>query len=419
MEFGSSCREGFSEEEHMVKGKLPFSYSSSSSPSSSSSQHKTQQLAPPGNSRWEQQPQQIYNSYHQISPNWLGNRYETEEDNEPTATATASEADSKRVDSDSTLELRSSVSDNIEKEHMFDKVVTPSDVGKLNRLVIPKQHAEKYFPLDSSTNEKGLLLNFEDRNGKPWRFRYSYWNSSQSYVMTKGWSRFVKDKKLDAGDIVSFHRGVGELGKDRLFIDWRRRPHAPNQVSFHPHQHQFSLHRSIPWSPLLMRPPRTGRDHLHLSQINPLNSNSYYGGYPTGSNVVNPGGTMGSVIYLRSAVAAAAPNMGMQMMEWQQQGGVVEPIVFDSVPVVQGRAAAKRLRLFGVNMECPISEADDCEMLSTTTITNATMASQPPQLSSSSQHPLQLRLYNGTPLPPTDFLNAKKGKASMSLDLDM
>ena len=32
---------------------------------------------------------------------------------------------------------------------MFDKVVTPSDVGKLNRLVIPKQHAEKYFSLDA------------------------------------------------------------------------------------------------------------------------------------------------------------------------------------------------------------------------------------------------------------------------------
>uniref|UniRef100_A0A803NSG6 TF-B3 domain-containing protein n=1 Tax=Cannabis sativa TaxID=3483 RepID=A0A803NSG6_CANSA len=101
-----------------------------------------------------------------------------------------------------------------QREHMFDKVVTPSDVGKLNRLVIPKQHAEKYFPLDnSSTTEdssKGLLLNFEDRNGKSWRFRYSYWNSSQSYVMTKGWSRFVKEKKLDAGDIVSFERGVGD-----------------------------------------------------------------------------------------------------------------------------------------------------------------------------------------------------------------
>ncbi|KAG0457105.1 hypothetical protein HPP92_022262 [Vanilla planifolia] len=112
----------------------------------------------------------------------------------------------------------------VEKEHMFEKIVTPSDVGKLNRLVIPKQHAEKYFPLDSSTHEKGLLLNFEDRNGKPWRFRYSYWNSSQSYVMTKGWSRFVKEKRLDAGDTVSFGRGVGEDARDRLFIDWKRRP---------------------------------------------------------------------------------------------------------------------------------------------------------------------------------------------------
>ncbi|OMO87530.1 putative transcription factor [Corchorus olitorius] len=49
-------------------------------------------------------------------------------------------------------------------------------------------------------------------------------------------------------------------------------------------------------------------------------------------------------------------------------------------------------------------------------------ASQPPHhqfsSSSSAQHPLQLRLYNGTPLPQTtDFLNANKGKASMSLDL--
>jgi len=75
-----------------------------------------------------------------------------------------------------------------------------SDVGKLNRLVIPKQYAEKHFPLDASSNEKGLLLSFEDSAGKQWRFCYSYWNSSQSYVVTKGWSHFVKDKKLDAGN---------------------------------------------------------------------------------------------------------------------------------------------------------------------------------------------------------------------------
>ncbi|TVU28027.1 hypothetical protein EJB05_19534, partial [Eragrostis curvula] len=111
----------------------------------------------------------------------------------------------------------------VEKEHMFDKVVTPSDVGKLNRLVIPKQYAEKYFPLDAAANDKGLLLSFEDTAGKQWRFRYSYWNSSQSYVMTKGWSRFVKEKRLVAGDTVSFSRAAAEDARHRLFIDWKRR----------------------------------------------------------------------------------------------------------------------------------------------------------------------------------------------------
>ncbi|KAJ3670678.1 hypothetical protein LUZ60_008104 [Juncus effusus] len=115
-------------------------------------------------------------------------------------------------------------------EHLFDKTVTPSDVGKLNRLVIPKQHAEKHFPLNLHANaiaavgespNKGMLLSFEDKGGKVWRFRYSYWNSSQSYVLTKGWSRFVKEKGLCAGDIVSFHRTVGP--DKRFFIDWKLR----------------------------------------------------------------------------------------------------------------------------------------------------------------------------------------------------
>ncbi|XP_052174778.1 B3 domain-containing protein At2g36080-like [Diospyros lotus] len=108
----------------------------------------------------------------------------------------------------------------VDKEPMFEKPLTPSDVGKLNRLVIPKQHAEKYFPLGGG--DSGLLLSFEDESGKSWRFRYSYWNSSQSYVLTKGWSRFVKEKRLDAGDVVLFERHRIDGG--RLFIGWRRRP---------------------------------------------------------------------------------------------------------------------------------------------------------------------------------------------------
>lgn len=111
------------------------------------------------------------------------------------------------------------VNNNKAREQLFEKVVTPSDVGKLNRLVIPKQHAEKHFPLQNGNNSKGVLLNFEDLNGKVWRFRYSYWNSSQSYVLTKGWSRFVKEKNLKAGDIVSFQRST--TGDKQLYIDFK------------------------------------------------------------------------------------------------------------------------------------------------------------------------------------------------------
>nr|GMD03915.1 AP2/ERF and B3 domain-containing transcription factor RAV1-like [Ipomoea batatas] len=113
-----------------------------------------------------------------------------------------------------------------EGERLFEKAVTPSDVGKLNRLVIPKQHAEKYLPLPTTTTttSKGILLNLEDKNGKVWRFRYSYWNSSQSYVLTKGWSRFVKEKGLRAGDVVSFRRSTGQ--DKRLYIDQKPRSGA-------------------------------------------------------------------------------------------------------------------------------------------------------------------------------------------------
>ncbi|KAK3131403.1 hypothetical protein QOZ80_6AG0505930 [Eleusine coracana subsp. coracana] len=106
------------------------------------------------------------------------------------------------------------------RERLFEKVVTPSDVGKLNRLVVPKHFAEKHLPLPGAAARAGTVLCFHDARGggATWRFRYSYWGSSQSYVMTKGWSRYVRDKRLAAGDTVSFCRDGA-----RLYIDCRRR----------------------------------------------------------------------------------------------------------------------------------------------------------------------------------------------------
>lgn len=254
----------------------------------------------------------------------------------------------------------------VEKEHMFDKVVTPSDVGKLNRLVIPKQHAEKYFPLDSSSNEKGLLLNFEDRNGKSWRFRYSYWNSSQSYVMTKGWSRFVKEKKLDAGDIVSFQRGIGELGRDRLYIDWRRRPDAPDPAALAHIQFQNQLSNfppSLRWGRLYSIPqsvPLPQRIYEPLQRLNysiyPYNHPPHPQTHHYPHHQPHP-----STFSYGNLSQHQFRSSGSSYSHQYQIGSVPEPIsgvpmVIDSVPVLQGQTAAKRLRLFGVNMDCPVQD---------------------------------------------------------------
>ncbi|MBA0656159.1 hypothetical protein Goklo_008543 [Gossypium klotzschianum] len=233
--------------------------------------------------------------------------------------------------------------ESVEKEHMFDKVVTPSDVGKLNRLVIPKQHAEKYFPLDSSSIEKGLLLNFEDRNGKTWRFRYSYWNSSQSYVMTKGWSRFVKEKKLVAGDTVSFQRGVGELVKARLYIDWKLRPNAldPSPFAHIQLRNQFNFLQPVRWEPICMSRNYQPLHRLNYS-IDPYNHRHHH-----------------HFQHQHQQQAITYSSMSQYYQIGALQG---EPMVIDSVPVIEAnnnKASAKRLRLFGVNMDCPNPTQDE------------------------------------------------------------
>jgi hypothetical protein len=245
----------------------------------------------------------------------------------------------------------------VEKEHMFDKVVTPSDVGKLNRLVIPKQHAEKYFPLDASSTDKGLLLSFEDRAGKPWRFRYSYWNSSQSYVMTKGWSRFVKEKRLDAGDTVSFGRGVGEAARDRLFIDWRRRPDvvaAP--LLAHHHRGHFAI-PSMPFAPWTTHHP-VGGGRMFMPAPSPVSVYEYDGHHHHTRRHVGYDGY------------EAASGRQVLFYRPQQQYHHHQSVVLESVPVRLAVApghpepsvatsGSKRVRLFGVNLECATSTTED------------------------------------------------------------
>ncbi|KAJ1278761.1 hypothetical protein BS78_04G103700 [Paspalum vaginatum] len=110
----------------------------------------------------------------------------------------------------------------VEMKYLFNKVLTQSDVGKLNRLMIPRKYAEKYFLKISETESNGdnSFLTFEDSStGLVWRFRFNLWRSSKTYVLTKGWPTYTKEKKLKKGDVVSFYRDAWESpGTSRIFI---------------------------------------------------------------------------------------------------------------------------------------------------------------------------------------------------------
>ncbi|XP_074584821.1 B3 domain-containing protein Os03g0120900-like [Curcuma longa] len=223
----------------------------------------------------------------------------------------------------------------LEREQMFEKVVTPSDVGKLNRLVIPKQHAEKYFPLDAAADgAKGLLLSFEDQMGKPWRFRYSYWNSSQSYVMTKGWSRFVKEKHLDAGDTVCFSREG-----DRLFIDWKKRRIRDPAAAV------AAAARGV-----RINLPFTGFSFGPSPIVGPWGATS-----PRFLAPSAPTPAYGAqIVFFRSPLTAPPPC--------EVRPGDVSVVLESTTPaVVGGPATAKRVKLFGVNLFCPESEGSGGE----------------------------------------------------------
>ncbi|KAL6899474.1 hypothetical protein ACP4OV_006132 [Aristida adscensionis] len=263
----------------------------------------------------------------------------------------------------------------VEKEHMFDKVVTPSDVGKLNRLVIPKQYAEKFFPLDAAGNEKGLLLSFEDRAGKPWRFRYSYWNSSQSYVMTKGWSRFVKEKRLDAGDTVSFSRGAADDARHRLFIDWKRRADTRGPLRFPSlalpmpplPSHYYTAHYS-PWGGGLTSgvggagggffippsPPATLYEHRLRQGLDYRGAS--YPAPAVGRQLIYFGSSRTMPPHAAAPLLPRAPAPLHCTVQLQPSGGAgvtaAAPVVLDSMPVIESpTTAAKRVRLFGVNLD--------------------------------------------------------------------
>ena len=94
-----------------------------------------------------------------------------------------------------------------EKPASFAKTLTQSDANNGGGFSVPRYCAETIFPrLDCTAEPPVQTVVAKDVHGETWRFRHIYRGTPRRHLLTTGWSSFVNQKKLVAGDSVVFLR---------------------------------------------------------------------------------------------------------------------------------------------------------------------------------------------------------------------
>ncbi|GER51271.1 auxin response factor [Striga asiatica] len=103
--------------------------------------------------------------------------------------------------------------DDKQKTDSFAKTLTQSDANNGGGFSVPRYCAETIFPrLDYSAEPPVQTILAKDVHGQIWKFRHIYRGTPRRHLLTTGWSNFVNQKKLVAGDSVVFVRSEsGEL----------------------------------------------------------------------------------------------------------------------------------------------------------------------------------------------------------------
>ncbi|GJM98158.1 hypothetical protein PR202_ga15141 [Eleusine coracana subsp. coracana] len=114
--------------------------------------------------------------------------------------------------------MRSGDNDNQAAETLsFAKTLTESDANNGGGFSIPRYCAETIFPmLDYRASPPVQTICAKDMSGVVWKFRHIYRGTPRRHLLTTGWSTFVNQKKLVAGDSIVFH--LGEDGKIHVGI---------------------------------------------------------------------------------------------------------------------------------------------------------------------------------------------------------
>ncbi|PWA67102.1 Aux/IAA-ARF-dimerization [Artemisia annua] len=88
-----------------------------------------------------------------------------------------------------------------------DETLTQSDANNGGGFSVPRYCAETIFPrLDYTAEPPVQTVVAKDVHGKLWKFRHIYRGTPRRHLLTTGWSNFVNQKKLVAGDSIVFLR---------------------------------------------------------------------------------------------------------------------------------------------------------------------------------------------------------------------
>ncbi|KAE8701683.1 putative Protein grpE [Hibiscus syriacus] len=101
----------------------------------------------------------------------------------------------------------------------FAKILTPSDANNGGGFSVPRFCADSIFPpLDYNAEPPVQTLSVTDVRGGVWEFRHIYRGTPRRHLLTTGWSKFVNQKKLIAGDSVVFMKDLN----GKMYIGVRR-----------------------------------------------------------------------------------------------------------------------------------------------------------------------------------------------------
>lgn len=97
--------------------------------------------------------------------------------------------------------------ENQENPTSFAKTLTQSDANNGGGFSVPRYCAETIFPkLDYNADPPVQTILAKDVHGQIWKFRHIYRGTPRRHLLTTGWSNFVNNKKLVAGDSIVFLR---------------------------------------------------------------------------------------------------------------------------------------------------------------------------------------------------------------------